>query len=83
MCFLFLLPQEPIIELSRRSGNMSGNVNFGKGGEMDTASQMLSLSDDEDDSDHETFYALSRVLSARNQSGRENIETRSSGSDSA
>ena len=83
MCFLFLLPQEPIIELSRRSGNMSGDVNFGKGWEMDTASQMLSLSDEEDDSDHETFYALSRVLSARNQSGRENIETRSSGSDSA
>jgi len=81
--FLFLLPQEPIIELSRRSGNMPGNANFGKGGEMDTTSQMLSLSDDEEDSDHETFYALSRVLSARSQSGRENIESRSSGSDSA
>jgi hypothetical protein len=75
MCFWFLLPQEPIVELSRRSGNMNANANCGK---VDTASQRLSLSDDEDDSDHETFFALSRVLS-----GRENIESRSSGSDSA
>ena len=75
MCFWFLLPQEPIVELSRRSGKMGGKEKFCK---VDTASQMLSLSDDEDDSDHETFFALSRVLS-----GRENIESRSSGSDSA
>jgi hypothetical protein len=54
---------------------MNANANCGK---VDTASQRLSLSDDEDDSDHETFFALSRVLS-----GRENIESRSSGSDSA